>query len=409
MSKIQSFKNIFHHLNALLAVAYFQKPAQHLTIIGVTGTDGKTTTSTLIYHLLKTAGYKVALISTVAAYIGDQAIDTGFHVTTPSPWALQRLLSHISQKAYTHVVIEATSHGLDQSRLMGVNPSIAVLTNITHEHLDYHGSKQAYTQAKLKLFKDSIHAVINQDDESYKPVSNWLKLHQPETTQHPYSHAKSFSSKPTDTFIKSIVNRFSETYNQANALAALKVAQLLNIETQKITQAISSFPSIPGRMEEIPNQLGIKIIVDFAHTPNSLKKALTSLNKTTSGKLIAVFGCAGLRDHTKRPLMGNIGAVLADYAIFTAEDPRTESVGSILYQMKQGIKSGHHKVISIADRGEAITFAIQNLAKPGDTIAVMGKGHEQTMNMDGKNETPWSDQGYIRQLLNSISTSKDKS
>lgn len=383
----QSLKNIGHFVNAFAAMVVHGNPAKNSTIIGVTGTDGKTTTSTLIYSILKEAGYKVALISTVAAYIGDNHIDTGFHVTSPTPWALQRLLKKITQDGYTHVVLEATSHGLDQHRLLGIKPEISVLTNITHEHLDYHGTYDRYLRAKSKLFQASKQVVLNANDSSHKLLR---------TVLHHHPGVRSYNTDDLPSYIK---KQFKESYNQANAQAARTVALQLGITEEDIKQGLQAFSGIPGRMEEIPNDRGVRIVVDFAHTPNALESALSSLKKTTEGKLIAVYGAAGKRDVKKRPLMGAIGARLADRVILTSEDPRTENVESIIYQMKQGIMTGHDKIMSIPDRGRAIAWAITRLADDGDTVGIFGKGHEQSMNLDGKHETPWSDQRHVKEIL----------
>ncbi len=389
MPTLQSLKNIGHFINASVALLLNGNPAKSLTIIGVTGTDGKTTTSTLIYSILKQAKYKVALISTVAAFIGDKHIDTGFHVTSPTPWALQRLLKKIKHDGYTHVVLEATSHGLDQHRLLGINPEVSVLTNVTHEHLDYHETYDNYLKAKSKLFRSSKQSALNANDASFEQMR---------AITHNHSKLYSYSIDDVPQYIK---KQFSESYNQANAQAARTVAKLLNIDEAIIDQGLQSFAGIPGRMEEIPNTRNVRIVVDFAHTPNALESALRSLRASTQGKLIAVYGAAGERDVLKRPLMGSIGAKIADVVILTSEDPRGENVESIIYQMKQGIKTGHDKLISIPDRGEAIDWAINRLAKAGDTVGIFGKGHEQSMNLDGKHETPWSDQAHIKKLLQS--------
>ncbi|PIR61500.1 MAG: hypothetical protein COU66_03460, partial [Candidatus Pacebacteria bacterium CG10_big_fil_rev_8_21_14_0_10_44_11] len=192
---------------------------------------------------------------------------------------------------------------------------------------------------------------------------------------------------------------FPENYNQMNARLAVQLAQEQGVADQVIAKAIKSFPQIPGRMEAVASK-PVRIIVDFAHTPNALRLALTALRKKIPKQtnLIAVFGCAGLRDQGKRPLMGKIGSELADLAVLTAEDPRTENIWSILLQMKDGIVSSHRKVLSIPDRKAAITFAINKLAKKGDTVAIFGKGHEQSM-CYGTTETAWSDVSVVKELL----------
>lgn len=385
---LRSLKNYYHWIQAEYAYHRYRRPSRKLTIIGVTGTDGKTTTSTLIYHILNTAGYKVALISTVAAYIGDQVIHTGFHVTTPNSSALQSLLHNIVTKDYTHVVIEATSHGLDQHRLLGINPHTAVYTNISHEHLDYHKTYQNYVQAKAKLMQGASHIVLNKQDKSFA----YLKPFIPSSAQvHTYPITN-------DTVLSVINQQFPEEYNQQNAQAAALTAQIHDVTTSDIIKGIKTFAGIPGRMERVARYKGAQIIVDFAHTPNALLHALTALKPRTTNRLISVFGSAGLRDRQKRPSMANISSGIADLTILTAEDPRTEDVDVIIQQMKDGVTQNHNKVISINNRFEAIKFTLK-IAKKGDVIGIFGKGHEQSMNIDGLKEIPWSDKEVIQKLI----------
>ncbi len=394
----QYIKNIGHWFNASLALLWYRYPSRHLTVIGVTGTDGKTTTATMLYHILKAANLKVALISTVAAYLGDERIDTGFHVTSPTPWALQKLIKKIADRGFTHLVVEATSHGLDQHRLLGVRVAIGIVTNITHEHLDYHRHYDRYLAAKAKLFRHAHFALLNQADASFEPLVKKLSSFKPRP------HIQTYSGTAIPDYIR---NFFVEPYNQLNAQAARTAAQLLSVEEATIKTGLASFEGVSGRMEAIKNTRGLHVYVDFAHTPNALEQVLTTLRSAHSGKLIAVYGCAGKRDYTKRPLMGEIGARLADYVILTSEDPRGENVESIIYQMKQGIVTGHDRVLSILDRTQALEWALHRLARTGDTVAILGKGHEQSMNLDGTHETPWSDQEQVRNILMSSRASRE--
>lgn len=386
---IRTLKNLYHFISSFFAAVYYRFPSRHLTVIGVTGTDGKTTTSTLIYHLLKTGNKKTALISTVAAYIGDKQIDTGFHVTSPNAWQLQRLIKEIADSGFDHLVLEVTSHGLDQHRFLGTHFDIGVLTNITPEHLDYHPSFDHYLATKAKLFRSISLAVLNQTDSSYQKIKSNLS---PQTQILAY-HSSILNSKLDQT----VKSQFKQTYNQLNATAAILVAQHLDIPDNTIMAAISSFPGIPGRMQSIKNTHNINAFVDFAHTPNSLKNVLTQMRKQTKGKLIAIYGAAGLRDHHKRPVMGKIGSELADEVILTAEDPRTESVWSILDQMTSTITQNIGHVFKIPDRAQAIRFGVQ-IAKPGDTLLLLGKGHEQSMCF-GTIERPWSDTQQLKREL----------
>ena len=384
----QKSKNIYHYLNAAFAVLWYGFPTRNLFVIGVTGTDGKTTTATLIYYILKSAGKKAALVSTVAAYIGNQKIDTGFHVTNPNPWPLQKLLKRIASSGYKYIVLEVTSHGLDQHRTLGTNIKIAVLTNITHEHLDYHKTYKNYARAKGKIFKDAKIAILNKTDRSYPLVKKYIRRR---TEVVPYD----FNSVPKDV-VAAIRRRFPENYNQLNALAAYSTVLRVGVSTSDFKKSLRSFPGVSGRMEEIENDRGFRIIVDFAHTPNALESVLTSLKKQTKGRLIAVFGCASERDEAKRPMMGQISANLADISVFTAEDPRREDVQKIIKEIAKGAERNKrpNKYYEIPERGEAIYFAINEAAKAKDVVVICGKGHEGSMNYNGI-EYPWSDKEAV--------------
>lgn len=335
-------------------------PAYRLSVVGVTGTDGKTTTCHLIYEILKTAGFKVALISTVAAYIGEEEVDTGFHVTTPDARLLQPLLKKIADMGYSHVVLEVTSHGLDQNRLAGVRFDVGIITNITHEHLDYHQTFEKYKQTKMKLLR-----------MARRPIYRYTKY-------------KSQIANP----------RLAGEYNRYNIGAARAVAKLLGVE-KHVPLVVRSFSGVPGRMEEVALGQKFRAVVDFAHTPNALENVLKTLRKQMKmGRLILVFGCAGLRDHSKRPMMGKIATKLADVVIVTAEDPRTETLESI-YRDIAAVGS-----IREDDRQKAIELAV-SLAQPGDTVVVTGKGHEKSMCF-GKSEYRWSDREALMTAIKKL-------
>ena len=384
-------------LTALPAIIKFRFPASKLKIIAITGTDGKTTTTTLLYHILKAAGKKVALISTVAAYIGDQEIETGLHVTTPEPDKLQELMARMVKEKIEYLVLEFTSHGAYQSRLFGLKPKITGVTNITHEHLDYHINYQNYLEAKLSFLKKAKTVVLNRDDQSFFRLKRYLP-----TRSHRIL-AYGLDDMLPKNITLAIKHRFPEIYNQSNARLAITIARFLKCDKTAIASAISQFPGVPGRMQSIPNKKGLEVIVDFAHTPQALSEALTALrhklNRTNKrGKLIAVFGCAGLRDRAKRPMMGKIGVELADLAVFTAEDPRTEDIWTIVREMKEQLTTGHDRIVTITDRKIAIEFALTKLAKKGDIVGIFGKGPEKSM-CYGTTETPWSDVAVVQACL----------
>lgn len=374
-----------------VASAWFGNPARKLKIIGVTGTDGKTTTANLIYWILTKVGKKAGLISTVSAKIADTEYETGFHVTNPEPIPLHGFLQKMVLDECEYAVIEVTSHGLDQERVYGINFDMAVLTNITHEHLDYHKTFENYAKAKAKLFNVSKLAILN--SEYKKEIEGLISSSIP----------KLFYDKSIlgGEVLASVEKRFSESYNVTNAAAAVTVARRLGIDDKDSALAIESFPGVTGRMEEIKNDKGIRVIVDFAHTPNALGSVLKTLkeNKKKDSKLIAVFGCAGERDFAKRQMMAETSARLADISVFTAEDPRSEKVEDIIAEMLKG--SGKVKgavVKNVPDRGEAIFEAINNLSQKGDTVVICGKGHEKSMNYNGT-EYPWSDKEAVNLSL----------
>jgi UDP-N-acetylmuramoyl-L-alanyl-D-glutamate--2,6-diaminopimelate ligase len=386
---MKTHKKIKYFINGIFANLFYLNPSKSLKIIGVTGTDGKTTTSNIIYHILHSSGIKTGLVSTVNAKIGSKEYDTGFHVTNPGPFQLQKLLSLMVKNKLEYAVLEVTSHGLDQNRNFGINFDIGVLTNITHEHLDYHKTFDNYVSAKAKLFHKSKICIINED---------YFKYFKKNITKKQKVILYSSATLNTD-LIRAIKSRFKEEYNIQNATAAVLVAKELGIEDKKIIKAVKSFPGVEGRMQEVKNKKGIKIVVDFAHTPNALENILLTLKKekNNKNKLISVFGCAGERDIQKRPMMGEISTRIADISIFTAEDPRHEDVNEIIKEMKMGIKNKRAIVFEIPDRFEAIKKAI-DIAKRGDIVVLCGKGHEKSMAY-GDTEKPWSDVKSVKRIL----------
>ncbi|MFH2019738.1 MAG: UDP-N-acetylmuramoyl-L-alanyl-D-glutamate--2,6-diaminopimelate ligase [bacterium] len=400
--------NYFYHLPiAFLAARMYGNPGKDLEIIGVTGTDGKTTTSLLIYHILKTARKKVAVITTIEARIGRKKIKTGFHVTSPNSWKLQKLLRQIRSRKFRYVVLETTSHGLDQFRLYPLRPSVAVLTNITHEHLDYHKTFKKYLQAKLKLFRHAKHAVINKD----LPIFSVFNESLPKVHFSTYSLTSDSQMKPSEvkffkTSTKFLLGNIEYTstltgrYNLYNTLAAISTCLILDISPSEIKRALASFPAVKGRLEPIENKHGIRAYIDFAHTPNALHEVLSNLasQKAPGEKLVVVFGSAGLRDKSKRPLMGTAASEFADSIILTSEDPRTEDAQSIAEEILAGIPESKRVSVEIEiNRGKAITKAVEQ-AKKGDYLVICGKGHEETMCF-GYTEYPWSDQETLAQAL----------
>lgn len=385
---LQPLKNCYHLLQGILAVNRFGHPGKKLTVIGVTGTDGKTTTSSLIYHILRETGYKVALISTVAAYIGDKKFDTGFHVSTPSNFQLQSYLAKAVHEGIKYLVLEVTSHAIDQYRVYGIPFKIAVLTNISHEHLDYHKTMENYMATKARLLKMAETAIINHDDQSFSFISNQLAGRNTVS----YGLDSNADVTPQNHPFKS---QLFGKFNTYNTLAALAVCDILGIDQQKAVAAVSTFKPPEGRCEVL-YEGEFSVIIDFAHTPNGIRNILGAVADEKKGRLIHVFGSAGERDKKKRPIMGEASGFYSDLIILTTEDPRRESPEKIAEEIKLGIPEGREVEI-IPDRQKAIDRAIA-IARKGDVVVITGKGHEQSMNF-GKGEIPWSDHKAVAEAL----------
>ncbi|MBI5449456.1 UDP-N-acetylmuramyl-tripeptide synthetase [Candidatus Gottesmanbacteria bacterium] len=386
---LRSLKWLYHLLVAICAALWFRMPARKLIVVGVTGTDGKTTTTSLIYEILKLSGYKVSMITSVNAVIAGVPYDTGFHVTTPTAWWVQKYLREAVNHGDTHMVLEVTSHGLAQNRVFGISFAVGVLTNITHEHLDWHRSFDDYVKTKLMLLKSASAAVLNRDDAVIyaKAVE---RLRNKKLVLYAIRRDALITPK-TYPFITKLPGEF----NRYNCLAALAATYALGVPKKKALSAIARFRGVPGRMEVIVRKPYV-VIVDFAHTPNALIQALRTVRKLAKKRLIHVFGSAGLRDHSKRPLMGKASSSYADIIVLTEEDYRTEDVNIIMDELTAGIESGK-EVHRIVNRQEAIVYAMK-IARPGDVIMITGKGHEKSL-CRGTTEYPWSDQEEVRKNL----------
>ncbi len=409
------------HALAILSAAFYGHPGRRLRVIGVTGTDGKTTTVNLIHSILEAAGYRAGMISTVNARIGDKVYDTGLHTTTPEAPDVQFYLAEMVEAGAQYAVLEATSHGLHQHRVTGCEFDVAVVTNITHEHLDYHGTYEAYRESKALLFRSLLSsfrkpgvpkvAVINADDSSAPYLlAIPADLHITYGINSPADvTAREIRADP-DGLRFAVVHRGGRFYvesrlvghfNVYNILAAAAVALSQGIPPEAIAEGVRRVERVRGRMEKVDLGQDFTVIVDFAHTPRALEEALKTCRPWTEGRLIVVFGCAGLRDRAKRPMMGEIAGRLADLAVLTAEDPRTEEVNEIIEQIAQGCRRAGRRegegYVAIPDRREAIEWAILN-ARPGDLVLITGKGHEQSMCI-GTVEYPWDEFEAVRSAL----------
>lgn len=416
---------------AYLSTAFYRFPAHQMTIIGITGTDGKTTTAHLIYQILVKSGLKAGMITTVNAVLGDEIVDTGFHVTTPEAPDIQKFLAWMAYNpSYSarYIVLESTSHGLDQDRVSQCEFDIGVITNITHEHLDYHKSFEAYRDAKARLFKHLAAtptktqgnvrlAVLNRDDASYEYLSTLVDKLAPKVQRLSYGfHHHADIRAENIRYIQGyqqfeivqgkerieVQTRLLGIHNVSNCLAAYTTTVAgVGIKPSFAKEGLETLPSIPGRLESIEMGQNFIAMVDFAHTPNALKKILELTRTLVKGRVLAIFGSAGLRDREKRRMMAEIAAQMADITILTAEDPRTESVDDILNEMALGLEKFNGRegktYWRIPDRREAIRMGV-NLAREDDLVIALGKGHEQSMCF-GEIEYPWDDRVAMRAAL----------
>lgn len=408
-----------------LACAFYGYPAQQLCTIGVTGTDGKTTTSNLISAILDAAGKRNGLMTTANFKFSGQEWENVTRQSTLEALEIQQFLRRLLDAGATHAVIESTSHGLELKRVRGCAFDIGVVTNITREHLDFHKTIENYQRAKARLFEmlDPARekglgiapaAILNRDDSSYEILQPYCRV--PVVS---YGIDTSATVRAVDLQLGAeqtrfnvllpdggveIVTRLVGRFNVSNCLAAIATAYSLGIDPALIAKALATVQGVAGRMERIDEGQPFTVIVDYAHTPDSLEKVLHILRPLTGGKLMAVFGSAGERDIQKRPIMGRIAAQLTDFFVITDEDPREENRFAILQEIAEGARATGKRedrdFLCIADRREAIVTAFAR-AERGDTILLAGKGHEQSM-IVGTTKLPWDDRQVARELLTNI-------
>lgn len=411
------------HLGVAVAENIKHKfPARGLKVIGVTGTNGKTTTCYMIHKMLVESGARAGLLSTVAYGVGNNLAQQIHHMTSQPIGLLMNRLEAMKEQGMDILVLEVTSHALAQFRTLGVPIDIAVMTNLTHEHLDYHGSFKAYRSAKLKLFKAAKRhkkgmqlGVFNADDPNAiyfadavpKAIGYSLEKSNDKNVIHPEGLKLTSKGSRFTTNINGqkvdIDCKLPGEFNVSNSLAAAAVGISLGLTAQQVGKGISALDSVEGRMTRIDEGQEFDVIVDFAHTPDSFEKLLSDVRKVTKGNLICLFGSAGRRDEAKRAIQGRIAGSYADIVVVTEEDDRDVDGNKIMDQIASGaIESGKRlekDLFKILDRTEAIGFALKQ-AKKGDTVMLLGKGHEKTIERaDG--EHPWDEIGLVKELLRS--------
>ncbi len=370
---------------AAVSVNWFGDPASRMVMIGVTGTNGKTTSTYLTKHLLETqTGAKVGLIGTNCNMIGDEELPTAR--TTPESYELQRLLREMADAGCTHVVMEVSSHSLVLDRVAGLHFRAGVFTNLTQDHLDFHKDMDDYAAAKAKLFSVSDIAVINSDDcygafmasRAECPVFTYA-VNDPAADLRAENvrlapdgvKFRAVSAKESAEITLAIPGRFS-VYN---ALDVIACCLSLGMPLERCAAGLATAQGVKGRVETVPTDGDYTILIDYSHTPDALENVLKTVRETGNGRVVAVFGCGGDRDRTKRPIMGRIGTELADFSVITSDNPRTEDPDAIIAEILTGVTAPQEKYIAVTDRIKAIEYVIEH-HRPGDVIVLAGKGHE---------------------------------
>lgn len=399
-----------HQALAILAANFFDNPSRELKLIGITGTNGKTTTTTLLHDLFSDLGYPAGLLSTVVNKIGKQEIPATH--TTPNPVALNGLLRAMVDAGCDYCFMEVSSHAIHQNRIAGLDFDIAGFTNISHDHLDYHKTFKEYIYAKKKFFDDlrsSAVAIVNIDDP------NGMVM-----VQNSLAKVRTMALKTVADFkVKIVENTFSGLvlnlnqhelwtnltggFNAYNLLLVYAVATELGIEEMDVLRGISKLKSVEGRFEHFTSTKGIIGIVDYAHTPDALKNVLSTIQsvRTRNEQVITVVGCGGDRDKAKRPVMAEIASDLSDKVVLTSDNPRSEDPDTIIAEMKVGVPAERTaKVMAITNREEAIKVACA-LAAPGDILLVAGKGHEKYQEIKGE-RFPFDDLSLVKETLKNL-------
>lgn len=407
-----------HLIEAIVYNVLYGFPARKMKVIGVTGTNGKTTTTYMVHRMLTDAGLNTGMMSTVAYGVNNDIRLQTYHMTNVPVPALMKRLKWMKQQGVEWLVLETTSHALAQNRVWGVPFSVAVMTNLTHEHLDYHGTFERYREAKRKLFKLANKntkglrtGIVNTDDDSarlfasdvLRPIGYGLKTGHVRAEHIVTTPAGSTYQAVTDTETYDITCKLPGSFNVSNSLAVVAVGVALGLSKTQIEQGIAALDGVEGRMTRINEGQDFDVIVDFAHTPDSFEKLFKDLKPVVQGKLIVLFGSAGRRDEAKRAVQGRLAGEYAHEVIVTEEDDRDIDGREIMNQIAEGAEStGKIKdkdLFLIHDRTEAIQFAI-NRAKAGDTVLLLGKGHEKTIER-ANGENPWDEIGTTRAAIQS--------
>jgi UDP-N-acetylmuramoyl-L-alanyl-D-glutamate--2,6-diaminopimelate ligase len=404
--------NPYHLAEAFIANVRYGFPARDMYVVMITGTNGKTTTASYLGNILNTAGHNVGVCSTAYFEINGKRIPNDLNFTVTNPFKLQAMLAQMKEADVDHLVLEVTSHALAQHRVWGVPCDVAVMTNLTQDHLDYHGTMENYAAAKGKLFARKPKFIVLNRDDAWFEFFNKFPAGEQKMTYGADEHAEArianvkLHKQGSDVRLKvdhttdlQFTTKLPGKFNVYNATAAATAAYVMRVDTDKIVKGIESLENVPGRLERIDAGQPYDVIVDYAHTPDALENLLETLKHLTKNRLILVFGATGDRDRGKRPIMGEIAAKLVDRIVLTDEEPYTEEPAQIRHMLMEGIVAGGggSKTEEVPDRKEAIEKAL-GFARRGDTVVVTGMGHEQYRIINGRRE-PWHEPTVIRELL----------
>lgn len=409
-----------HLLEAVLMNTLYGFPARGMKVIGVTGTNGKTTTSFLIHRMLQEAGYSVGLMTTVGYGVGSDIKMQVHHMTNVPLPELMKRLRHMKRRGVEWLVLETTSHALAQHRTWGVPYSVAVVTNVTHEHLDYHKTFERYVAAKRMLFEQTEAntkglqvGVVNADDPVSFPYAEAVERSvsygieagdvRARNIEMSATGIKYTAVSPDESY--HIESSLAGSFNVYNTLAAVCVGRTLGLSRQEIEQGIAALPSVEGRMVTVDEGQPFGVLIDFAHTPDSFEKLFKDLRPTVKGKLIVMFGSAGRRDESKRAVQGRLAGEYADEVVITEEDDRDVDGIAIMEQIASGAESAGKvkgdNLFLVHDRTKAIAFALARAAQPGDMVVLLGKGHEKTIER-AAGEHPWDELGTTKDALRTL-------
>lgn len=409
---VRNLENTYRKSRVRLISVRYRNPAKNLKVIAITGTNGKTTTLNYVNEILKEAGYTTAMFTTAVIEINGERKINDLNATVASVDRMQRFFRDAKRAKVDYVLLEVTSHALDQHKLDGVPIKAAIMTNLTQDHLDYHGTMDAYAAAKAKLFQNEPEfIVLNRDDEWFDYYDQFMAGAQKitygkhEEAEARIEHTKLYRKGSEATVVIDhqtvieLATALPGEYNIYNMVAAVSAAYLLGLSTDDIVEGVANLESVPGRFERIPTGRDFDVVVDYAHTPDALEKFLSAAKTLAKNRVILVFGATGDRDKSKRPIMGEIASRLVDRIILTDEESYNEDPATIRRQVMGGIESagGSAKTTEIADRRDAIKKAL-SIATKGDIVVITGMGHEMFRIVDGKKIT-WNDTQVVKELL----------